>query len=122
MNWKFDYEIPLGSQGNMNPCYLFYLRTKECIQSETFQKISCWEKLADLNECKTKRRLKAFNSFYAIEYKKLKILSLPKYDDVTDSFVDGDRPDSADSFFNNEEKMRKFFDLNVEVKKEHSSH
>jgi hypothetical protein len=43
--------------------------------------------------------------------KKLKILSLPKYDDVTDSFIDGPLPKSADSFFANNEKMKEFFEV-----------
>jgi len=121
MNGCTDLEVPFGSNGGVNPCFMFYLRARECYSAESFKKISCWEKLSDFHECKTNNRLKAFNSWYSVEYKKLKILSLPKYDDITDSFVDGERPDSADSFFNNDEKMKKFFDYNVEVKK-HSNH
>ena len=47
----------------------------------------------------------------AAENKKMKILSFPRYDDKTDSFVDGPLPANADSFFNNDEKMKDFFEV-----------
>ncbi len=48
----------------------------------------------------------------------MKILSLPKYDAKTDSFVDGPLPKSVDSFFDNESKIREFF----EIKKHEHKH
>lgn len=63
-----------------------------------------------------------FRAWFAEESKKMKILSLPKYDDKTDSFVDGPLPKSADSFFNNSEKMKEFFDLNLNVEDKKDSH
>jgi hypothetical protein len=56
------------------------------------------------------------------EMKKLKILSLPRYDDVTDSFVDGPLPKSADSFFNNSERMKEFFEIKKSIKTEEGEH
>jgi hypothetical protein len=47
----------------------------------------------------------------ANESKKMKILSFPRYDDKTDSFVDGPLPATADSFFNNDEKLKDFFEI-----------
>ena len=41
----------------------------------------------------------------------MKILSLPYYDAKTDSFIDGYLPDSADSFFNDVEKINEFFEI-----------
>lgn len=43
--------------------------------------------------------------------KKLKIISFPRFDDKTDSFVDGPLPESADSFFANGETMKDFFEI-----------
>jgi hypothetical protein len=54
--------------------------------------------------------------------KKVKILSIPRYDDVTDSFVDGPLPKSADSFFNNNDRMREFFEIKKPVLEEVAPH
>jgi len=48
----------------------------------------------------------------------LQILSLPKYDAKTDSFVDGPLPKSVDSFFENDKKIKEFF----EIKKHEHKH
>jgi hypothetical protein len=45
------------------------------------------------------------------ETKKLKILSFPRFDDKTDSFVDGPLPTTADSFFDNDAKVKDFFEI-----------
>ena len=54
------------------------------------------------------------------ELKKVKILSIPRYDDVTDSFIDGPLPKSADSFFNNKDKMKEFFEIKKPIHTEES--
>jgi hypothetical protein len=42
---------------------------------------------------------------------KLKIISFPRFDDKTDSFVDGVLPQTADSFFDNNVQMKDFFEI-----------
>jgi hypothetical protein len=56
------------------------------------------------------------------ELKKVKILSIPRYDDVTDSFVDGPLPKSADSFFNNTDKMKDFFEFKKPIQVDEIPH
>jgi hypothetical protein len=41
----------------------------------------------------------------------MKILSFPKFDDKTDSFIDDSLPQTADSFFDNDQKMKEFFEI-----------
>jgi hypothetical protein len=41
----------------------------------------------------------------------MKILSFPKYDSVSDSFVDGPMPQTADTFFNDDNQMKEFFQI-----------
>ena len=38
-------------------------------------------------------------------------MTYPRYDDKTDSFIDGPIPQSADTFFDNKEKMKEFFEI-----------
>lgn len=52
----------------------------------------------------------------------MKIISVPRYDDVTDSFVDGPLPRSVDGFFNNEDKMKEFFEIKKGQPKQESHH
>jgi hypothetical protein len=49
--------------------------------------------------------------WYANESKKLKILSFPRFDEVSDSFVDGPLPQTADSFFKDDHKLKDFFEI-----------
>lgn len=57
------------------------------------------------------------------ENRKMRILSFPKYDDKTDSFVDAQLPKSADSFFENSDRMKEFFEIKKPVtgQKHHQS-
>ncbi len=52
----------------------------------------------------------------------MKILSFPRFDEVSDSFVDGPMPESADSFFNDGSKMKEFFEIKSVKHEENKSH
>lgn len=116
-----DSEVPLTVNMGLNPCFVLLLRLKNCQDSSPLTHIMCAEKQIDYYECKRGDKRNQYRAWFALEFKKLKMLSLPKYDDVTDSFIDGDIPSSADSFFNNNERMKNFFKLHnpPTVKPEH---
>jgi hypothetical protein len=114
-------QTPIGYNGKIHPCYTFYLRAHECVNTESLVKIMCNDKLNDYKECKSNSKKLAYKSWYEQEYKKLKILSMPKYDDATDSFVDGNPASTADSFFNNETKMNKLFNIGIPTVGSHSN-
>jgi hypothetical protein len=42
---------------------------------------------------------------------KLKIINFPRFDEVSDSFIDGPLPQTADAFFTNNEAMKQFFEI-----------
>ena len=111
-------ELPIDFNLGINSCYTFYLRYNDCLATEPLTKIMCSEKKHDYRECKSHEKENQYRAWYAQEYKKIKILSLPKYDDKTDSFVDGIHPTSADSFFKDTDKMKAFFDLHKDFKPE----
>ncbi len=103
-------ESPISMNGN-NPCYVYFLRFNDCVKKESFCKLFCNEEFEDYAECKTQRRSKGFRLWYAYETRRTKILSLPQFDDKTDSFVSGHLPKSADNFFNDEERLKEFFKI-----------
>ena len=41
----------------------------------------------------------------------MKILNFPRFDDKTDSFIDDSLPETADTFFDNDQKMKDFFEI-----------
>lgn len=106
-----NIEPSIDFNNNMNICYPHYLRYIDCKEGEPLSRLLCRDKYIDFKECKFKQKQNEFYAFYNNEFKKLKILSIPKYDDETDSFVDGNAPNSASSFFKDDEKMKKFFEL-----------
>lgn len=102
-------EMAMGLGNRMNQCYSFYLRMNQCNEAEAFPKLMCFEKTSDYFECKNNLKVSQYRAWAAVEFKKLQILSFPHYDISSNAFVDPKKPKSIDSFFNNEEKLKKFF-------------
>ena len=119
-------ESSINFNGDLNPCYTHYMRYVDCAAGEPLTRLLCRDKYLDFIECKQNIKKNEFQAFYSNEFKKLKILSIPKYDDVTDSFVDGNGPTSSASFFKDDERMKQFFELHANFKleqtKKHKSH
>ncbi len=115
------YELPYDFNLGINPCYTLYLRFNDCLATEPLKKIMCHDKLEDYHECKNHEKEIQYRAWYAKEYKKLKIISLPKYDDKTDSFTEASS-NSVDAFFSNTDKMKSFFDLHKNFVPEKHSH
>ena len=66
----------------------------------------CIMETEDWVECKNRRKARAFSNYMYSELRKLKIYSLPKYDEATDTFVDGELPKDIDGYFNKERTDR----------------
>jgi hypothetical protein len=109
-------DTPYGFVNGTNPCFSFYLRYMDCTNNESFYKLMCKHQQEDYNECLNHKRFvflllkkNSFTTWYETERKKVKILSIPRYNDQTDSFDDGPLPESVDSFFKNDDKFKQFF-------------
>jgi len=70
-----------------------------CMKEETLPSRMCIHQTEDWFECKQKKKARAFNNYMHGELRKLKIYSLPTYDEHTDTFVDGDLPKDMDGYF-----------------------
>jgi len=114
----------INTNGTLNTCFIFYLRTADCVRRENFFDLMCKEQWDDWQECRLRKRYRSFKLWYANETKQMKILNFPRFDDKTDSFIDDSLPETADSFFENDQKMKDFFDIkpfkkHVETKGDH---
>jgi hypothetical protein len=70
-----------------------------CVKTEEVPTRMCIEQTDDWVECKSRQKSRAFSNYIHGEMRKLKIYSLPKYDENTDTFVDGDLPKDIDGYF-----------------------
>lgn len=70
-----------------------------CIKGEDMATRMCFAEIDDWYECKSRRKHRAFHNFVTSEMDKLKIYSLPTYDQSTDTFKDGRLPKDVDSYF-----------------------
>lgn len=104
--------IPYALNSKTNNCFTFFLRAQECISNNVYTHLTCYDKFEDFQECRTKTKSAAYRAWYAKELRKIEILSIPKYDDVTDSFVD-DKNFSVEGFFNKDDKLSNFFKINL---------
>ena len=59
----------------------------------------CIDEYEDFTECKRRGKYSRHRSFMQNELHKLKIYSLPEYDQETDTFKDGPLPKDADGYF-----------------------
>jgi hypothetical protein len=49
-------EIPLSMTGELQPCYVFYIRLVDCYKRETFSNLLCNDQYEDFQECKLNKR------------------------------------------------------------------
>lgn len=48
--------LPIGYVNGTNPCFVYYLRAKDCINTESFYRLMCREQIEDFNECRHQKR------------------------------------------------------------------
>lgn len=96
---------------NLQPqkCFPFHARLMNCIKTEDQFAHMCLTEYEDYMECKTKKKARAFNNFVGQELRKLKIYSLPLYDESTDTFKDGPLPKDVDGYFNQDKANRTYY-------------
>lgn len=86
---------------NLQPqaCFPFYMRMLDCFKTEPAASKLCLHEFEDFYECKLKKKERAFQAYANSELRKLKIYSLPRYDESSDTFVDGELPADIDGYF-----------------------
>lgn len=99
-------ETNVGVNLKPAPCFPFYQRLMNCVQSEDNYTRMCVTEFEDYDECKGKGKARAFNNYISQEMRKLKIYSLPTYDEHTDTFTDGPLPKDVDGYFSKDKTDR----------------
>lgn len=93
---------------NLQPekCFPFYARMTNCMKTEDNYARMCLEEIEDWRECKGKGKARAFNNYMSQEMRKVKVYSLPQYDESTDTFKDGPLPKDVDGYFSKDKNQR----------------
>jgi len=99
----------LSISGLTHPCYVFYQRMIACAKKEEVYTRMCFNEFEDYIECKSRKKHRVFQNFVSGEMRKLRIYSLPKYDENTDTFVDGPLPKDADSYFSKDKALQQYY-------------
>ncbi len=94
----------LTIQGGIHPCYPFHQRFRACMAEELVPGKMCQSQVEDYLECFQKNKQYALNYKVHQELQKYKILSIPRYDYDSDSFLADDSMPDADLFFRKEQQ------------------
>ena len=89
----------MSIDGSVQRCYPFWQKFADCYRAESDPGAMCREDFDDFHECAT--RLKEMRLSYRItqELHKWKILAIPRYNELTDSFEPVSLPADPDAYF-----------------------
>ena len=65
--WEIFPQSPVGFSNGVNPCFLFYIRFKDCLSREFYSELLCRDQHDDFMECKFAKRQVYFNLLFSIE-------------------------------------------------------
>eukprot|EP00357_Protocruzia_adherens_P005160 CAMPEP_0115037686 /NCGR_PEP_ID=MMETSP0216-20121206/42958_1 /TAXON_ID=223996 /ORGANISM="Protocruzia adherens, Strain Boccale" /LENGTH=102 /DNA_ID=CAMNT_0002417937 /DNA_START=30 /DNA_END=338 /DNA_ORIENTATION=+ len=94
----------LNVNGGTHPCFPFFQRVSACVKREEMYTRMCYDEVADFWECRNKDKQRALQYKIAKELHKNKILSIPTYNEKTDSFEHSDVFNPQKYFEENESK------------------
>ncbi len=89
----------MSVDGSVQRCYPFWQKFADCYRVEADPGAMCREDFDDFHECAS--RLKEMRLSYRItqELHKWKILAIPRYNELTDSFEPVSLPADPDAYF-----------------------
>ncbi|CAG9314331.1 unnamed protein product [Blepharisma stoltei] len=86
--------------GGVQRCYPVWLKFEECFKGETDPMEICRDQFDDYAECYRRRKEKRLNYRIKEELHKWKVLAIPQYNELTDSFEPVRLPADPDAYFN----------------------
>ena len=89
----------LALDGGVNRCFTLWLKFGNCYKSEEDPLVMCREDFEDFLECTTRAKETRLNYRVAREMHKWKVLAIPRYNELTDSFEPVSLPADPDSYF-----------------------
>jgi hypothetical protein len=89
----------IGVGGTINRCYPFYLKFSECVNAEHDPIVMCRDEFEDYDECYRRRKERRLNFRIKNEMHKYKVLAIPRYNELTDSFEPVTVPVDPEKYF-----------------------
>lgn len=90
----------MALDGGVQRCFSFWLKFTECYKGEKDPLAMCREDFEDFVECSDRQKEMRLNYRIGKELHKWKILSIPRYNELTDSFEPVNLPADPDAYFN----------------------
>lgn len=89
----------LAFTGGTHRCFPFWTKFEDCYKGEMEPLVMCREDFDDYVECFRRQKEKRLGLRVAQEVHKWKVLALPQYNELTDSFEPVRIPVDPDSYF-----------------------
>ena len=90
----------MSLDGGVHRCYTFWLRFQDCYKGEDDPLAMCREDFEDYYECQNRQKEMRLNYRISKELHKWKVLAIPRYNELTDSFEPVSLPADPDAYFN----------------------
>ncbi|OMJ96035.1 hypothetical protein SteCoe_416 [Stentor coeruleus] len=89
----------MSLDGGVQRCFPFWLKFVDCYKGEDDPGAMCREDFQDFHECSTRNKEMRLNYRINEELHKWKILAIPRYNELTDSFEPVSLPADPDAYF-----------------------
>jgi len=99
--WSIEMAVynALAFSGGTHHCFAFWTKFEDCSMGETEPLAMCRESFEDYMECFKRKKENRLNARVNQELHKWRILALPQYNELTDSFEPTRIPVDPDAYF-----------------------
>ena len=89
----------MSLDGGVHKCYPFWLKFTDCFRSEQDPAAMCRDTFEDFVECSSRKKELKLRYRVTEELHKWKVLAVPRYNELNDSFEPVTLPADPDSYF-----------------------
>lgn len=86
--------------GGVHRCYPVWQKFEQCFKGESDPLVVCRDTFEDYGECYKRKKERRLNYRIRQELHKWKVLAIPQYNELTDSFEPVRLPADPDAYFN----------------------
>lgn len=89
----------LSFTGGTHNCFTFWTKYEDCWMGETDPQVMCRDVFEDYVECFRRKKESRLHARVSQELHKWRVLALPQYNEITDSFEPTKLPVDPDAYF-----------------------